>query len=39
MYGIADYQCIAAENLDVYGTDVDKVMTEAKSVIDKEIKY
>lgn len=39
MYGIADYQCIAAENLDVYGTDVDKVMTEAKSVIDKAIKY
>ncbi|MBQ8151326.1 MAG: NAD(P)H-dependent oxidoreductase [Firmicutes bacterium] len=39
MFGVADFACIAAENLDVIGTDVDKVMAEAKAVIDEQIPY
>ena len=32
-FGIEDVQCIKAEGLDIYGADVEKIMTEAKKLI------
>lgn len=39
MFGIEDFQCFAAENLDVIGTDVDAVMAAVMNEIDGEIRY
>ena len=39
MFGVKDFQCIAVENLDVIGVDVDKVMAEARETIDRQILY
>lgn len=39
MLGVKDFKCFAAENLDIAGADVEKIVNDAKEAINREIRY